>query len=619
MDPARPLDRSVPTAADFTADERRRAEAMRIRSVIRGAPVNLASGILGALLIAFGVDRDLAAQGASRWLLWCWYLALCAGLLHGVWIAWRFGHGQRSDDEVRAAGRQLMVNAVTCSVIWGASSWLLLPAPTLQGEAVVLIGMAMILMGGGGAQAIFRPYVRAFVFITVGLFVPGLLRLGDEFHLIFGLAFVLFAFAIVAFARTQEEAVASSILLGFRTEKLLAEITEQQHGTNRARHEAELANHAKNAFLVAAGHDLRQPMHALVQYFGQLQRRNRDDELGHTIVRIGKSLDAMQDLLNTILEVSKLMLGSVRPSVGLHRVSEVLDRIDAQMRPLADDKGLTFTTTVQDDCVLETDAVLLDRVVRNLVLNAIRYTGHGGVHVRARRRAGQALIQVFDSGIGIAAAQRERIFEAFYQVGNAARDPQKGLGLGLAIVAQLSELLAVRVRVRSKLGKGSVFTVTLNEAQRALPSAEQFSGPEHMRDYLRGAFVVLIDDNAQSLEATASSLAGFGCHVLPAVSGRHAVKCLQAQDLMPHLVISDYRLEDGETGLDAIRKVVDSQRERFGADFRIPAMVLSGDTAPTQIDIVQRAGFPLLLKPVSVDGLYRAANEQLRALSHEDT
>lgn len=611
---------------EFTMADRQHGRIVMMRTVILSTPRSLLSAISAVLIIALTVDHALRQEGSQdRWPVWLWCFGLSLALARGAWIATQFRRRAQSTGAVLATSRRLIVNGILCSIGWGISSWLLLPAPTLQAEAAVLLVIAMVVVGGAGTQAIHRNYLRAFVIVTVVIFASGLFRLEGQFHFMVGAGFIVLAFAMLFYGITQEHAVLDTILLGLRAERLLAEMTVHRQDAERARQEAdvarrqaELANQAKNTFLAAAGHDLRQPMHALVQYLGVLQRHNRDVALDSTIARAGKSLDAMQDLLDSVLEVSRLMLGAVQPVVGVHRIADILDRVDTQMRPMAQDKGLQLTVQAPADALVHTDGVLLERMLRNLVLNALRYTAQGGVVLRAVQRGTGTAIQVFDSGIGIGRHEQTRIFEPFYQLGNTARDRHKGMGLGLAIVAQLGELLQVPVRVRSRPGRGSVFTLTLPLDHTAVAMTPVAAAPPPVDDYLHGACVVLIDDNADSLEATAATLAALGCRVLQARSGPDAVACLQAQTLSPQIVIADYRLEHGETGPQAIALVIEHQQSQLGERFAICALVLSGETAPAELAHVQQAGLALLHKPVKPATLRDAVNSLLRGLALDD-
>jgi signal transduction histidine kinase/CheY-like chemotaxis protein len=403
-------------------------------------------------------------------------------------------------------------------------------------------------------------------------------------------------------------------------EQLLAEKTTQEQVVQRlwkeaenARVQAVMANQGKTAFLAAASHDLRQPLHALVQYFGHLRRANKDQDLVQTIERMEKSLDAIQDLLNTVLEMSKLMMGAVKPIIEVFSMHEVIDRLDAQLRPLAEAKGLALEMP-SSDVALRSDTVLVERILRNLILNAIRYTDAGSVKVRCKVRKESVSLQVWDTGIGIPKDKIGLIFEEFYQVDNQARERRKGLGLGLSIVKQMCGLLHHRIRVRSTPGKGSVFIVELplGDPMDIQPKHRSVA-PDEAVDYVRGAFVVLIEDSRQAREAMAFTLRQFGCRVISASSGINAIELLQGQEFAPHIIVSDYRLKDGENGVEAVGMVRDNLRALFGDEFTIPALIVSGDTDQTELSRVREAGLAMLHKPVYPDKLRRAMNAHLKA------
>jgi signal transduction histidine kinase/ActR/RegA family two-component response regulator len=483
----------------------------------------------------------------------------------------------------------------------------------LEREVVVFIGIALVLMAASGAQASFRSLAWAFTLVLTVVFVSGLLRFHDTLHVLMAIGFCQVSITTLMSARDQERSVKEQIALQFEKEELL-------RAAENARVTAENANRAKTSFLAAASHDLRQPMHALTQYVAHLRSRNQDPKLADTIVRIDKSLDSMQGLLDSLLEMSKVLMGAIEPVMGSANLSTVLDRIDTQMRPLATDKGLQFSILEsQGDVYVQTDDILLERVLRNVTLNAIRYTTTGGILIRCKPRSGGVRCQVWDTGIGIPRAERNRIFEAFYQVDNASRDRRKGLGLGLAIVRHLCDLLGIPIRMHSKVSKGTVFSLDLPVAQRDdttnLHSANQ-PVMAQQRDYARGASVVLIDDDPDTREATAYTLRSFGCRVISAGSGLEALERLSGQEFAPQIILADYRLE-GESGIQAIEMVTQNLQALYGESFQIPALIVSGDTAPDELEKVRNAGYKMLHKPVPVESLYTEINNALerRALA----
>jgi signal transduction histidine kinase/ActR/RegA family two-component response regulator len=477
----------------------------------------------------------------------------------------------------------------------------------------VLVGIAMILMGAGSALAGFQRTLFTHIVLMDLVLCAGLLRLEGQAHAVYAFAFLALGGLVLANARRQEQLILAAVLIRLRLEAQQAATQRARDDAEAARRTAERANASKTTFLAAAGHDLRQPMHALVQYFAQIRRKNADAALQTTIAAAGQAVDALGDLLDAVLEVSKLMMGSVQPVVTRVDLPLLFDRLAAQLRPLAESKGLALVLQAPAGAAASSDAVLLERVLRNLCVNAVNFTATGTVTLRAALRPSHVLIQVLDTGCGIAPAHQAQVFEPLFQVGNAARDRQKGLGLGLSIVKDLCALLDIRLRLRSTPGRGTLFSLhlPLPEAAPAPQAAEVEAAPRH----LRGSLVLLIDDNSASLEATATTLRDAGCSVLTATSAAQALQALAGQDELPHAVLSDYRLADGLTGLDAIATVREHLAQRFGAELAVPALLISGDTAPAELARVQASGLSLLHKPLAPERLLAALNRLLASLS----
>jgi two-component system, sensor histidine kinase len=582
--------------------------AAQIRMVSDGAPRNTGAGILAAVIIATAVvlqtDRANALYKAG-----VWFVLLTVGLIRGILMSHRASKESWGTDAILQHGRRLARNSGYCAVIWGSASWLLLPASTPELEVFVLTAIAMVLMGGAGAQAAYRGLVLSSGLLLSLTFAAGLFRFGDENHFFLGIGFLLFTFVTLIFARNQEDALRKQVIFGLERESLRAAAENE-----RAR--ADSASRAKTAFLAAASHDLRQPMHALVQYCEHLRRENRDMRLDETIKRIDWSLNAMQDLLDSILDLSKIMMGGVQPVLTTVRVGSMLERLDAQLRPMATSKGLHFVIG-KSEALIRTDDVLLERILRNLTLNAIRYTETGRVLVRCRQRTDSVELQVWDTGIGIPRDELSKIYDPFYQVGNEARDRRKGLGVGLAIVRQLCDILGYDIRVRSVVGKGTVFAVRAPLSTESVSeTAANRSEDMNQRDYVRGAFVILIDDDRMSREASEHTLREFGCRVISASSGLDAVAKLQNQEFAPNIIIADYRME-GETGLEAIKMITENLNALFGEQFSIPALVVSGDTSPEELRRVTESGYPMLHKPVAVAAMRYEMNRQLERKARE--
>jgi CheY-like chemotaxis protein len=283
-------------------------------------------------------------------------------------------------------------------------------------------------------------------------------------------------------------------------------------------------------------------------------------------------------------------------------VQRLLDHIETTFAELADKKGLRLRV-VPCSAWVRSDSILLERILFNLVGNAVRYTGRGGVVVGCRRRGTQLRIDVCDTGAGIPEDQRQSIFSEFYQLANPAPDRKAGLGLGLAIVDRLSRLLGHPVQLESHPGRGSRFSVLIPLAElrgtAQLPVAQQAS------DLVRGKRVMVIDDDDLVLDGMRGILQSWGCRVQTATSGAAALACVAEGGGQPDLIISDLRLADDQTGVEVIERL----REALGAP--IPAFVISGDTAPERLREAS-AGYHLLQKPVSPMTLRTTLNRLLK-------
>ena len=382
---------------------------------------------------------------------------------------------------------------------------------------------------------------------------------------------------------------------------LMARRIEEATAELRARKdEAERANLAKSRFLAAASHDLRQPLHALGLFLSELAQQPLDARSRQLTNRLMTSTDAMEGLLDSLLDISRLDAGVLTPEITVFDMHAKLEHIVAAQSSAASARGLRLRLRCTP-CWARSDALLFERIVANLVSNAIRYTPQGVVLVACRRRGERLRVEVRDSGLGIAPEDQQVIFQEFVQLGNAERARDKGLGLGLAIVRRLIDLLGHRLELRSTPGRGSVFAVELPAA--APPPAPTGDRGEALAlghfDDLR---VLVADDDELALSATSSLLAAWGCEVFCARDAE-ALLALLARVPAPDLLISDLRL-GGET--DGVR-LIERVRAQPGLA-ALPAVLVSGDIAPETLARVQAAGVQLLHKPV------RPA--RLRALMH---
>ena len=370
-------------------------------------------------------------------------------------------------------------------------------------------------------------------------------------------------------------------------------------------HQLELANLAKSRFIAVASHDLRQPLHALGLFVAQLRTRLDAPDRDHVIERIDAAIDAMNELFNALLDISKLDAGVLAPDLREFPVNHLLKRIESTFAAAALEKGLHFRVVPCGSWV-SSDVILLERSLLNLVSNAVRYTVQGGVVVGCRRRTGRVRIDVWDSGIGIPDDQQRNIFGEFYRLTGPDRDESRGLGLGLAIVDRLCRLLDHPIELRSQPGKGSRFSIWLPLAAVRSEQAAPSLFTKDMIDTIRDKLVVVIDDDEPVRDGMARLLQSWGCQVVAAASDNAALAALVEHVRQPDLIISDYRLGDGNTGFKAI------ERLRSALCAPIPAFLISGDTAPERLREASASGYHLLHKPVSPAVLRATLNHLLR-------
>lgn len=355
-----------------------------------------------------------------------------------------------------------------------------------------------------------------------------------------------------------------------------------------AKAEADRANLAKSKFLAAASHDLRQPVQALTLLLEALKTQANTPSVAKAVGLMGRSLEGLNGLLNSILDVSRIEAGVVAVDIQSTDVNALVHRLCAEYAPLCDQKGLEFRCCCKCSLPARTDAALLERMLRNLIENAIRYTHRGGLLVGTRRRGAWLRIDVMDTGIGIPANKQAQIFEEFFQVANPARDSTQGLGLGLAIVNRLGGLIDAQVQVRSREGRGTCFTV-LVQLDEAAPKQ---SLPQTVNDIVAGLSVVVIEDNPTIREGFQLMLEGWNCKVMGAETGEQAIEMGRRADWHVDAIIADHRLGVGLSGTQAAAEIC----RRAGRP--IPTLIVTGDTDPERIKEVQASGFGMIHKPV---------------------
>jgi two-component system, sensor histidine kinase len=385
----------------------------------------------------------------------------------------------------------------------------------------------------------------------------------------------------------------------------IRDVTERrqvQLELRRAREAADAANRAKSRFLATASHDLRQPLQTLALLNGAMRRSGVAADLADALGQQDMAIDAMGRLLNALLDISKLESGAIQPTVTDFTVATLFAQLRSEFAQLAADKGLDLKVQSCDDSV-QSDPSLVSQVLRNLLSNAIKYTREGWVLLRCAHEPSRVRLEVLDSGVGIPATDMAHIFEEFYQVGVPSNVAREGYGLGLAIVRRISEILGASLAVSSEPGRGSLFSIALPAGAAGGPAV---SSPERpvppARATRRLPRLLLVEDDPAVRRATQMLLRVAG-YATVAVDNRSEALAQAAGDPKPEIIIADYHLEAGETGLEVIAAV----RQLLGRPLK--AVLVSGDTSSALRGIQTDAQLRIASKPINAEELLALLDE----------
>jgi len=572
--------------------------ARQIRLYIETAPMFHLLVVVAAVGTTAGALWLYAPERRSTILLWTFAITATLLVRLVAWIA--YSRDRPDDDAVRGWPKWFVAPHALSMAIIGTAPLVLVPAASVR-EGEILLTISALVYAVALSSAFKLSAYSAIAPIVLGpmtlVYVATMLRFP-------GIAPKLMAFGGVVtslwgygMAINFNRSIVQSMELSIRNQNLVG-IAE---GAQRL---AEDAVRAKTGFLAAASHDLRQPLHALNLFVAQLRTETDPAERIRVTGQIDAAVTAMNGLFDALLDISRLDAGALAPELTTFPVAHLLKHIETTSAPEAREKGLRLRF-VPCDAWVRSDFILLQRILLNLVSNAIRYTAGGGVVVGCRRRGQRLRIEVWDSGIGIPENQRQNIFREFYQVADPQRNRRRGpgLGLGLAIVDRLCRLLDHRLELVSTPGRGSRFAVSLPSVAAPQEAIEHSKAPA---DPVSGKLIVVIDDDALALDAMRGLLRSWGCLVVTAGSEGTALASLAGDDQRPDLIISDYGLADGHTGVEAI------QRLRSALRAPIPAFLVTGDIAPERLREASANGFHLLHKPVGPMALRAMLNQSLR-------
>lgn len=513
-------------------------------------------------------------------------------------------------------GRYSAVGTVIAGTLWGATGWAFYGLGSEQAQTTGLIVIVYTFTVAGVPMLSTQP--RLCLAYAMLSFLPLVLRIalvGDlqSYQLAAELLIIISLTAVLA--NSYRQALQRAIDLKLQADELAARLRVESQAADAARHEAEIANRAKTQFFTAASHDLRQPLHAMGLFAEALRQRVHEPEVARLVNSINESVDALEGLFSELLDINRIDSGGVEVNPQHFEVGDLFRKLRLHFEPAAFEKGLALRLR-GDRHLVHADPLLLERVLRNLVSNAIRYTDDGSVLVSCRRRGDTVLVQVWDTGVGIGEAEQVRVFDEFYQVPGARHldfEQRKGLGLGLSIVQRLAQLMNAPLAMRSQLTHGTVLTLILpiGKVPRSVTSTLSSKGLAS-NITLEGRLVVIVEDEPAVREGLSVLITGWGASVVAFDSVADSARWAADADpvvVRPDLLIVDFRLEEGRSGIDAIRVL----RERFGAE--VPAIVVSGSTMSGLEHDALEHDFHLMIKPVLPNRLRAMIAFKLRPLA----
>jgi len=576
---------------NYTDDSTENIKLVHLTHFLQQLPTILFGQITSALVVTYLVYGRVPSFFAITWIS---LFVLVVALRTGLYI-----YHVRHPNTVENRARRLVWHTVSSgamALLWGVMAYTLID----RDNEVLSLVIVMVLLGLVASSVASTANVRqVFIVFSQLTMLPAVLKflqLGGSHYTFLGLLILFFLFIVTQFEKGVHNSLTESIRLRFNNVKLIENLTQEklraldsQRNAEIALKDAESANKAKSQFLAAASHDLRQPLHALRLLSTTLESTELNNHQAPIVDNIASSVHSLEDLFNSLLDISKLDAGTQSVENNTVYLSDIYNNIQRNYAALAAERGIQFS--VEDTNVIVcTDIILLERLIANLVSNAIRYTPKGTIEVATFVENERCIIEVRDTGLGISEEDHLRVFDEFVQLDNPERDRSKGIGLGLAIVKRTADLLDIPLSLQSNVGVGSTFRISV-----PLGIDSDLNVVDLPRDVsdndLDGMLVLVIDDEISARTALDGLLDSWGCVGLLASDGDEAERVIREIDTAPDAIIADLRLRDNETGVEVIQRVHNM------LDAKCPALIMTGDIAPSRLREIQDASYPIFHKP----------------------
>jgi len=527
-----------------------------------------------------------------------WFLVMQVIAIPHLIICLKYAGQELTHRQVGFIKLVFIVYSLISSTQWGSLTWLLTDTWDIH-AFIILLPMMGIFAGAINLAAILPIYFCLVTPILLqSLFV---LLFTEAAHPVIAGLFVIYYAGMIKFAIELNKMLVRTYSMQSELESANGELVLQKQT-------AEKANIDKSRFLAAASHDLRQPLYAMELFLGGLTQDPDmlDTKQGYLLSRLRYALDSMRNMFSSLLDMSRFDAGVIAPEKQNFSANLLLHTLKLKYGDECEKKGLNLIVRPCDHW-LYSDPILIQRVLENFISNALKYTDSGSILVASRRRGRSVRLEVWDTGRGIKNDEIETIFDAFHQLDNPERDRSKGVGLGLSIVDQIANLLDTPVSVQSRYGKGSVFTVTVPAGERELlPDSEIIDDLQVFEQPFPDVCVWVIDDDKDILEGLQLQLETWGCITHTFENPDQVQLFMRHGNDLPELLICDLRLRNHRTGIEVIDMVRAESAER------IPAIIITGDTGPAELRVINKTGIPLLHKPVAAEKLQQTITQVVK-------
>jgi signal transduction histidine kinase len=549
-----------------------------LREQVRLIQENFIPGHIGFLAIsamaAVIIHLEASSTAPLIWLA-CVFILGIASLVRHLFFQKPYDTNPREKATIG------VISVLIYGLMWGYLSLYYIPDASPAIVITISIISSGLAAGSVSMQASCLPTFIGFTYPNILALSLGFFLRGEPIYTAFGAGCILFLTALTWFAMTTEAGVRASIDLRFENNELINDLRAALNQTDDA-------NRAKSVFLASASHDLRQPLHALGLLTETLATTNMDAKQAELQAYMMSAVGSTRAMLDSLLNISKLHSGAITAEPKPFLITPLFRKLEDELTQTSDEQGLIYRTK-GCNAAIDSDPLIVELILRNLISNAIRYTKQGGVLVACReQRPNYLMIEVWDTGIGIEEEASEKIFKEFQQLNNPERDGQKGFGLGLSIAQGLAETLNSKITFKSVAGRGSVFRFQLPKSDAVV--IEDL--PSHVEPpRFDGQTALLVDDNQRIRDIMQALMQTWGFTVVSEDTAAQAIETLGARTV--DVLLVDYRLRENRTGREAIEDI------RAHLKFKVPAIIITGDTNANLVTEAGSIDALLLHKPAS--------------------